>query len=140
MTRIRKTVPCTDQHLHGQPTPTLCVPYRGLLPRTHTKQTKTRVSCSEIEIKLDSIARSILRKTLSLYGDARKKADALYCASRCAPCQHSNNCAVDTSYTIIIAITGTPTFRRTETHPGKPGAQTPLSFLRGVWVPRLASY
>ena len=39
--------------------------------------------------------------------------------------------------TVIIAITGTPTFRRTEKHPGKPGAQTPLPFLRGVWVPRL---
>ena len=62
---------------------------------------------------------------------------SLYCASRCAPCQHSNNCAADTSYTVIIVITGTPTSRRTETHPGKPGAQTPFRFLREVWVPRL---
>ena len=37
----------------------------------------------------------------------------------------------------VIAITATPTSRRTETHPGKPGAQTPLPFLRGVWIPRL---
>ena len=40
--------------------------------------------------------------------------------------------ATDTSHTVIIAIMGTHTSRRTETHPGKPGAQTPLSFLRGV--------
>ena len=65
---------------------------------------------------------------------------SVYCASRCAPCLHLNNCAADTSYTVIIAITGTPTSRRTETHPGKPGAQTPRSFLRGVWVPRLGLY
>ena len=65
---------------------------------------------------------------------------SLYCAIRrwrAMSAQHSNNCAADTSYTVIIAITGTPTFRRTETDPGKPGAQTPLPFLRGVWVPRL---
>ena len=31
---------------------------------------------------------------------------SLYCASRCAPCQHSNNCATYTSYTVITAIAG----------------------------------
>ena len=54
---------------------------------------------------------------------------ALYRASRY---QHSNNCAAETSYTVIIAIIGTPTSRRTEAHPGKPSAQTPLSFLGEV--------
>ena len=57
--------------------------------------------------------------------------------SWCTPCQHSKNCAADTSYTVIIAITGMSTSRHTETHLAKHGAQTPLPFLHGVWVPGL---
>ena len=71
----------------------------------------------------------IIRRRLTAY----TRGCSLYCASRC-----STRIIVPlTRHTLIIAINGTPTSRRTETHPGKPGAQTSLPFLRGVWVPRI---